>query len=75
MRGGGERLADWIPAFVVCLVGLLFGGSTGVLTSLAPLHVARSSFVVRVVPIWAFSATPLPPVVSLRWGVTESKKD
>ena len=63
--GGGERLADWIPAFVVCLVGLFFEGSTGLSTSLAPLHVARSSFVVRVVLNWAFSATPL----------TESKKD
>ena len=49
MRGGGERLADWIPVFVICLVGVLFGGSTGLSISLAPLHVARSSFVVRVV--------------------------
>ena len=51
---GGERLADWIPVFVICLVGLF---STGLSISLDPLCVACCSLMVWVKSVWAFSTT------------------
>ena len=58
IRGGGEGLADWLPAVVV-LVGdwLLLGSGPGLLARFVPLG---SPLVVGVVSLGAFSATPLP---------------
>ena len=54
---GGERLADWIPVFVICLERLFLWNSAGLSTSLDPLCIARCSLVVWVKSVWTFSTT------------------